>query len=90
VIGAGVQQLDKLAQQAMVAGNTANAEQLVAQALRLDPNDTQACPSRARWRSVSERPAAGGAAAAPAPRLRYRQLARLRRRPILRPAAATI
>jgi hypothetical protein len=40
-IGAGVRGLSELARQAMTAGNLDNAEQLVAEALRRDPNDTE-------------------------------------------------
>ena len=62
-ISAGVRGLDKLAREALAAGNLNNAEQLVAEALRRDPNDTeaQAIKGALAKRRAADPPAAGGA-----------------------------
>ena len=61
-INAGVRGLDQLAREALAAGNLANAEQLVAEALRRDPNDTEALAIKGAVakRQAAALPAAGG------------------------------
>ena len=63
-IGAGVRDLSKLAQEALAAGNLTSAEQIVAEALRLDPNDTNA---QAVKGAIAKRKAGGAPAAEAAP-----------------------
>ena len=62
--------LDRLARQALAAGNLASAEQIVSEALRRDPNDPEALAIKgalAKRQAAGGAPAAGGKAAAPAP-----------------------
>ncbi len=78
-VDASVRDLCKLAQQAMAAGNLSNADKIVGEALRRDPNDTEALAiksalaKRQSADSVGGRqaaaagPASGKAAALPAP-----------------------
>ena len=90
-ISAGVRGLDKLAREALAAGNFNNAEQLVAEALRRDPNDTeaQAIKGALAKRRAADPPAAGGAPAAGGVRAAAAALAvRPRRRPRPRRPAA--
>ena len=58
MIGAAVNDLDQLAQQALQAGNLASAEQIVSEALRRDPNDPRALAIKG---ALAKRQAAGGA-----------------------------
>ncbi len=62
-IGAGVRDLAKLAQEALAANNLTSAEQIVTEALRLDPNDTNA---QAIKGAIEKRKAGGAPAAAAA------------------------
>ena len=68
-VDASVRDLCKLAQQAMAAGSLSNAEKIVGEALRRDPNDTDALAIKSALakRQSAAPPAAAGAAAPPAP-----------------------